>query len=237
MNKVIQRSKDRGCSNLGWLESYHSFSFANYVNPDKMNFGALRVLNDDIVDVGKGFGMHSHQNMEIISIPLSGGLKHQDNMGNRSIIQKGDVQVMSAGTGIFHSEYNKNQDQEVQFLQIWVIPNKNNVEPRYDQITMSNLQKRNQLYQILSPTPEDNGVWIHQEAWFHLGDFDENKTQTYEIKKAGNGVYTFVIEGKVTISGEKLESRDAIGIWDTQAIEILAENDSRFLIMDVPMIC
>ena len=237
MNKVIQRSKDRGCSNLGWLESYHSFSFANYVNPDKMNFGALRVLNDDIVDVGKGFGMHSHQNMEIISIPLSGGLKHQDNMGNRSIIQKGDVQVMSAGTGIFHSEYNKNQDQEVQFLQIWVIPNKNNVEPRYDQITMSNLQKRNQLYQILSPTPEDNGVWIHQEAWFHLGDFDENKTQTYEIKKAGNGVYTFVIEGKVTISGEKLESRDAISIWDTQAIEILAENDSRFLIMDVPMIC
>ena len=237
MNKVIQRSKDRGCSNLGWLESYHSFSFANYVNPNKMNFGALRVLNDDIVDVGKGFGMHSHQNMEIISIPLSGGLKHQDNMGNRSIIQKGDVQVMSAGTGIFHSEYNKNQDQEVQFLQIWVIPNKNNVEPRYDQITMSNLQKRNQLYQILSPTPEDNGVWIHQEAWFHLGDFDENKTQTYEIKKAGNGVYTFVIEGKVTISGEKLESRDAIGIWDTQAIEILAENDSRFLIMEVPMIC
>ena len=236
MNKVIQRSKDRGCSNLGWLESYHSFSFANYVNPNKMNFGALRVLNDDIVDVGKGFGMHSHQNMEIISIPLSGGLKHQDNMGNRSIIQKGDVQVMSAGTGILHSEYNKNQDQEVQFLQIWVMPNRNNVEPRYDQISISSLKKRNQLYQILSPTPADNGVWIYQDAWFHVGDFDKDQTQTYEIKKAGNGVYTFVIEGEVTISGEKVASRDAIGIWNTQAIEIAAESDCRFLVMDVPMI-
>ena len=180
--------------------------------------------------------MHPHKNMEIISIPLSGDLEHQDSMGNRSIIQEGDVQVMSAGTGIFHSEYNKNQDKKVQFFQIWVIPKKNNVEPRYDQISISSFKKRNQLYQILSPTPEDNGVWVYQDTWFHLGDFDKNKKQTYEIKKADNGVYTFVIEGEVIISGETLEPRDAIGIWNSQAIEISAESDSRFLVMDVPMI-
>jgi len=236
MDTVIHQADQRGYSNHGWLKSYHSFSFANYVNPNKTHFGALRVLNDDTVDIGRGFGMHPHQNMEIISIPLAGDLEHQDNMGNKSVIQKGDVQVMSAGTGILHSEYNKNQDQEVQFLQIWVIPNRNNVEPRYDQISISSLKKRNQLYQILSPTPADNGVWIYQDAWFHVGDFDKDQTQTYEIKKAGNGVYTFVIEGEVTISGEKVASRDAIGIWNTQAIEIAAESDCRFLVMDVPMI-
>ena len=236
MDKIIHKADERGHSNHGWLKSYHSFSFANYVNPDRIHFGALRVLNDDTVDVGRGFGMHPHKNMEIISIPLSGDLEHQDSMGNKSIIQEGDVQVMSAGTGIFHSEYNKNQDKKVQFFQIWVIPKKNNVEPRYDQISISSFKKRNQLYQILSPIPEDNGVWIYQDAWFHLGDFDKNKKQTYEIKKADNGVYTFVIEGEVIISGETLEPRDAIGIWNSQAIEISAESDSRFLVMDVPMI-
>ena len=236
MDKIIHKADERGHSNHGWLKSYHSFSFANYVNPDRIHFGALRVLNDDTVDVGRGFGMHPHKNMEIISIPLSGDLEHQDSMGNRSIIQEGDVQVMSAGTGIFHSEYNKNQDKKVQFFQIWVIPKKNNVEPRYDQISISSFKKRNQLYQILSPTPEDNGVWVYQDTWFHLGDFDKNKKQTYEIKKADNGVYTFVIEGEVIISGETLEPRDAIGIWNSQAIEISAESDSRFLVMDVPMI-
>ena len=237
MDKVIHQANERGYSNHGWLKSYHSFSFANYVNPNKTHFGALRVLNDDTVDIGRGFGMHPHQNMEIISIPLAGDLEHQDNMGNRSVIQKGDVQVMSAGTGILHSEYNKNQDQEVQFLQIWVIPNQNNVAPRYDQISTSSLKKRNQLYQILSPTPADNGVWIYQDAWFHVGDFDKDQTQTYEIKKAGNGVYTFVIKGGVKISGENLGLRDAIRIWDTHAIQISGENDSRILIIDAPMIC
>ena len=236
MNKIVHRSIDRGFSNLGWLESYHSFSFADYVDLDKMHFGALRVLNDDRVDAGKGFSMHSHQNMEIISIPLSGGLEHQDNMGNRSIIQQGDVQVMSAGKGIFHSEYNKNQNREVQFLQIWVIPNKKDVVPRYDQISIIDLQIKNQLYQILSPIPEDDGTWIHQEAWFSLGEFDRDKKQTYEIKKTGNGVYVFVLEGEIKISGEKINQRDAIGIWNTSSIEISAETDSRLLVIDVPMI-
>ena len=236
MNKIVHRSIDRGFSNLGWLESYHSFSFADYVDLDKMHFGALRVLNDDRVDAGKGFSMHSHQNMEIISIPLSGGLEHQDNMGNRSIIQQGDVQVMSAGKGIFHSEYNKNQNREVQFLQIWVIPNKKDVVPRYDQISIIDLQIKNQLYQILSPIPEDDGIWIHQEAWFYLGEFDRDKKQTYEIKKTGNGVYVFVLEGEIKISGEKINQRDAIGIWNTSSIEISAKTDSRLLVIDVPMI-
>ena len=236
MNKIVHRSIDRGFSNLGWLESYHSFSFADYVDLDKMHFGALRVLNDDRVDAGKGFSMHSHQNMEIISIPLSGGLEHQDNMGNRSIIQQGDVQVMSAGKGIFHSEYNKNQNREVQFLQIWAIPNKKDVVPRYDQISIIDLQIKNQLYQILSPIPEDDGIWIHQEAWFYLGEFDRDKKQTYEIKKTGNGVYVFVLEGEIKISGEKINQRDAIGIWNTSSIEISAETDSRLLVIDVPMI-
>ena len=236
MNKIVHRSIDRGFSNLGWLESYHSFSFADYVDLDKMHFGALRVLNDDRVDAGKGFSMHSHQNMEIISIPLSGGLEHQDNMGNRSIIQQGDVQVMSAGKGIFHSEYNKNQNREVQFLQIWAIPNKKDVVPRYDQISIIDLQIKNQLYQILSPIPEDDGTWIHQEAWFYLGEFDRDKKQTYEIKKTGNGVYVFVLEGEIKISGEKINQRDAIGIWNTSSIEISAETDSRLLVIDVPMI-
>ena len=236
MNKIVHRSIDRGFSNLGWLESYHSFSFADYVDLDKMHFGALRVLNDDRVNAGKGFSMHSHQNMEIISIPLSGGLEHQDNMGNRSIIQQGDVQVMSAGKGIFHSEYNTNQNREVQFLQIWVIPNKKDVVPRYDQISIIDLQIKNQLYQILSPIPEDDGTWIHQEAWFYLGEFDRDKKQTYEIKKTGNGVYVFVLEGEIKISGEKINQRDAIGIWNTSSIEISAETDSRLLVIDVPMI-
>ena len=236
MNKIVHRSIDRGFSNLGWLESYHSFSFADYVDLDKMHFGALRVLNDDRVDAGKGFSMHSHQNMEIISIPLSGGLEHQDNMGNRSIIQQGDVQVMSAGKGIFHSEYNKNQNREVQFPQIWVIPNKKDVVPRYDQISIIDLQIKNQLYQILSPIPEDDGTWIHQEAWFYLGEFDRDKKQTYEIKKTGNGVYVFVLEGEIKISGEKINQRDAIGIWNTSSIETSAETDSRLLVIDVPMI-
>ena len=236
MNKIVHRSIDRGFSNLGWLESYHSFSFADYVDLDKMHFGALRVLNDDRVDAGKGFSMHSHQNMEIISIPLSGGLEHQDNMRNRSIIQQGDVQVMSAGKGIFHSEYNTNQNREVQFPQIWVIPNKKDVVPRYDQISIIDLQIKNQLYQILSPIPEDDGTWIHQEAWFYLGEFDRDKKQTYEIKKTGNGVYVFVLEGEIKISGEKINQRDAIGIWNTSSIEISAETDSRLLVIDVPMI-
>ncbi len=170
---IIHKADTRGNANFGWLNSYHTFSFGHYFEPSRTHFGALRVLNDDTVAAGMGFGTHPHDNMEIISIPLEGDLEHQDSMGNKTVIKHGDVQVMSAGTGVSHSEYNKNQDKQVKFLQIWVFPNKRNVTPRYDQITLHETDRRNKFQQILSPNANDEGIWIHQDAWFHLGKFDE----------------------------------------------------------------
>nr|WP_109832393.1 pirin family protein [Reichenbachiella versicolor] len=235
MNKVIHKANTRGHANHGWLDSHHSFSFANYHNPERMNFGVLRVLNDDKVDPGMGFGKHPHDNMEIISIPLEGDLEHKDSMGNTTIIKEGDVQVMSAGTGIFHSEYNKSKDRDVKFLQIWVFPNKKNVEPRYDQISIREIEKQNQFYQVLSPNADDDGVWVHQDAWFSLGKFENGTADKYQIKKSGNGVYAFVLEGEVEIAGEQLSKRDGMGIWDAESIEVKASEDARVLLMDVPM--
>ncbi len=235
MNTVIHRADTRGHANHGWLDSHHTFSFANYYNPERMHFGVLRVLNDDVVSPAKGFGTHPHDNMEIISIPLEGDLEHKDNMGNEAIISEGDVQVMSAGTGVFHSEYNKNQDKEVKFLQIWIFPNKKNVEPRYDQISIRDIAKDNEFYQVLSPNAEDEGVWIHQNAWFHLGNFDEGKKANYELKDKNNGVYAFVLDGEVEIEGETLNTRDGIGIWDVSQIDVNSTSKSRILLMEVPM--
>lgn len=235
MKTVIHQANTRGHANHGWLDSFHSFSFADYYNPERMHFGVLRVLNDDTVAAGKGFGRHPHDNMEIISIPLSGDLEHKDSMGNIAVIREGDVQVMSAGTGIFHSEYNKNTDEEVKFLQIWVYPRSKNVEPRYDQITLADIARENEFYQILSPEASDQGVWIHQDAWFHLGRFTKESTVAYAIKKETNGAYFFVLEGDVEIEGEKLGPRDGIGIWDTETINMLCSAGSRVLLMDIPM--
>jgi redox-sensitive bicupin YhaK (pirin superfamily) len=234
-NTILHKAGTRGHANHGWLDSKHSFSFANYYNPDRMHFGVLRVLNDDTVHPGMGFGTHPHDNMEIISIPLSGDLEHKDSMGNVTVIKHGDIQVMSAGTGIQHSEYNKNKDKEVKFLQIWLFPNKKNVTPRYDQITLNAADRHNQLQQILSPSADDAGVWIHQDAWFHLGQFDAGKTTNYTIKREGNGVYAFLLKGTMTINGQPLEARDGFGIWDTDKIEIQANSDAEILLMDVPM--
>ena len=235
MKTVFHKASTRGHANHGWLDSHHTFSFANYFNPERMNFGVLRVLNDDVVDGGKGFGRHPHDNMEIISIPLEGDLEHQDSMGNKAIIKEGDVQVMSAGTGIFHSEYNKNKDSQVKFLQIWVFPNKKNVEPRYDQIAVRDIEKANSFYQILSPSPEDDGVWVHQNAWFHLGKFSEDKEEKYVMRDPNNGLYVFVLEGEAQIGDQKLEKRDGFGIWDTQEVTISAKKGAKILLMDVPM--
>jgi quercetin 2,3-dioxygenase len=234
-NTVLHKADTRGHANHGWLNSYHSFSFANYYNPDRMHFGVLRVLNDDTVAEGRGFGTHPHDNMEIISIPLSGDLEHKDSMGNTTVIRNGDVQAMSAGTGIYHSEYNKNADNLVKFLQIWVFPNKRNVTPRYDQITLNAADRKNKLQQILSPNADDAGVWIHQDAWFHLADFDKDTASDYTIKKAGNGVYAFVLKGDVTINDTPLSTRDGLGVWDTEKLTIKATSDAEFLLMDVPM--
>ncbi|WP_299245558.1 pirin family protein [uncultured Aquimarina sp.] len=235
MKTIMHKSDTRGKANFGWLNSYHSFSFGNYYNPERMSFGALRVLNDDTVSSGMGFGKHPHDNMEIISIPLEGDLEHKDSMGNTTIIKQGDIQVMSAGTGVFHSEYNKNSDKEVKFLQIWVTPNKKNVTPRYDQISIENKNIKNELYQILSPNPDDNGVWIHQDAWFHLGELETEHTQTYTLKDKKNGVYAFVLEGSVTIEDNILEKRDGLGIWDVEQIKINSNGASKILLMEVPI--
>lgn len=235
MKTILHKADTRGHANHGWLNSYHSFSFANYHNPERMNFGVLRVLNDDTVAGGRGFGTHPHRNMEIISIPLQGDLKHMDDMGNSTIIKEGDIQVMSAGTGIAHSEYNKNEDKEVQFLQIWVIPNTQDVTPRYDQISMDDIRTDNSFYQILSPNKDDQGVWIHQNAWFHLGEFDINKSGTYTVHQKGNGVYLFVLEGTLNVNGQKLGKRYGYGIWDAIDFTLTAETKARVLVMEVPM--
>ena len=232
---VLHKASTRGHANHGWLDSHHTFSFANYYNPERMHFGVLRVLNDDVVAPGRGFNTHPHDNMEIISIPLEGDLEHKDSMGNVAVIKQGDVQVMSAGTGVFHSEFNKNSDQEVKFLQIWVFPNKKNVQPRYDQITLEDQNLNNQFYQILSPNADDDGVWIHQNAWFHMGNLEKGHEATYQIKSPGNGVYAFVLDGSVTIEGQSLEKRDGFGIWDTGSIRITADSNAKVLLMEVPM--
>lgn len=235
MKTILHKANTRGQANHGWLNSFHSFSFANYYDPERMHFGALRVLNDDTVSEGRGFGAHPHRNMEIISIPLKGDLQHQDDMGNSTIIKEGDIQVMSAGTGVTHSEYNKNRDQEVQFLQIWVVPNTENVTPRYGQISMEELYKENQLYQILSPNKNDDGVWIYQDAWFHLGEFTSKTVTNYSLHKKGNGIYAFILEGSIEIEGQKLNKRDGFGIWETESITLRASADSKILLMEVPM--
>ncbi|WP_299606773.1 pirin family protein [uncultured Aquimarina sp.] len=235
MKTIMHKSETRGTANLGWLNSHHSFSFGNYYNPERMSFGALRVLNDDIVSAGMGFGKHPHDNMEIISIPLEGALEHKDSMGNTTVIKKGDIQVMSAGTGVFHSEYNKNSDKEVKFLQIWITPNQRNVTPRYDQITLNDEDLKDNLYQILSPNDDDDGVWIHQNAWFHIGQFKEQHIENYTLKNNKNGVYIFVLEGNITVGKQELEKRDGLGIWDTNEIKIESKSASKILVMEVPI--
>jgi len=234
-NTVLHKADSRGDANHGWLHSKHTFSFASYYNPERMNFGVLRVLNDDTVAGGMGFGTHPHDNMEIISIPLSGDLEHKDSMNNVTVIKNGDIQVMSAGTGIQHSEYNKNKDSEVKFLQIWVFPNKKNVTPRYDQITLNIADRKNKLQQILSPNSDDDGVWIHQNAWFHLANFDKGTTTNYDFKNKENGLYIFNLKGNLKINDQSISTRDGIGIWDTTSVEITAESDAEFLLMEVPM--
>jgi hypothetical protein len=235
-NTILHKAVTRGDANHGWLHSRHTFSFANFYNPERMHFGMLRVLNDDFVEAGMGFGTHPHDNMEIISIPLEGDLEHKDSMGNVAVIKNGDVQVMSAGTGITHSEYNKNKDKPVKFLQIWVFPNRKNVKPRYDQITLNLADRLNKLQQILSPNAGDEGVWIHQDAWFHLGKFDKGFSTDYSIKKNGNGVYAFVLKGDITIDETVLDERDGLGIWNTDKISVRANSqDAEILLMEVPM--
>lgn len=232
---ILHKATSRGFVNHGWLKSYHTFSFAGYYNPERINFGALRVLNDDTVDGGMGFGEHPHDNMEIISIPLAGKLKHKDSMGNVATIETGEIQIMSAGTGIYHSEYNAEKNLPAEFLQIWLFPNQRNVQPRYDQKKLNNISKLNEFVQILSPNPIDDGVWIYQDAWFNIGNFDKEWTITYHLHHNGNGVYAFVIKGNAEINGQTLETRDGLGIWDTESFNLKIKANSMLLLMEVPM--
>lgn len=236
MNTVFHKADTRGHANHGWLDTSHTFSFAHYYDPARVNFGVLRVLNDDVVDGGKGFGTHPHDNMEIVSIPLKGDLEHKDSMGNTTVIRQNDVQIMSAGTGVYHSEYNKNPDQKVNFLQIWVFPKIRNIQPRYDQRTFKPEDRVNKLQNIVSPdSGQGEGVKINQDAWFHLGKFNKGFQTTYDVRRSSNGVYVFILEGEITVNDRKLARRDGLGSWDTQAISLKADTDAEVLLMDVPM--
>lgn len=235
MQTVLHRAGTRGHANHGWLDSHHTFSFASYYNPERVHFGALRVLNDDVVSGGMGFSTHPHDNMEIISIPLEGELEHADSMGNKFIIRKNDIQVMSAGTGVSHSEKNKNRDQAVRFLQIWIFPNKKDVKPRYDQITLDLDNRKNELVQVLSPNADDEGVWIHQDAWFHIGQLETGTELTYHFKKEGNGLYIFLLEGKLSVGDISLEKRDGLGITDAKNVHLKTHEAAKVLLMEVPL--
>ena len=235
-NIVLHKADSRGHADHGWLNAYHSFSFASWYNPDRVQFGMLRVLNDDTVAAGMGFGTHPHDNMEIITIPLEGDLAHKDSMGNAATIKTGDVQVMSAGTGIQHSEFNPNHDQHTKLFQIWLFPKYRNVEPRYQQITLDQSLQKNDFAQILSPNADDAGVWIHQDAWFHIGKFDNGFSTSYELKKPKNGIYAFVLKGDFMIGNIAVNERDGLEIWDTNTIKITANTaNAEILLMEVPM--
>jgi redox-sensitive bicupin YhaK (pirin superfamily) len=235
MKTILHKAATRGHASHGWLDSWHTFSFANYHDPARMHFGALRVLNDDTVAPGMGFGKHPHDNMEIISIPLEGYLEHQDSMGTKQTIREGDVQAMSAGTGIAHSEKNGSSTAPVKFLQIWVFPNQRNVAPRYDQKTFSDAEKHNKLLTIVSPVNDgEAGVHIQQDAWFSLGNLDKDIALNYNVKKNGNGVYVFLLEGEVVINDIVLNRRDGLGISDTDTLSIKAMTDAKLLLMDIP---
>lgn len=236
MKSIVYKASSRGHQYHGWLDAHHTFSFANYYNPERINFGALRVVNDDIIEGGKGFGRHPHDNMEIVSIPLYGDLEHKDSMGYTSVIKAGEVQIMSAGSGLFHSEYNANPDKPVNLFQIWVFPNKKDVEPRYDQKAFDFIHNKNKLVEIVSPDKESGNLWLHQDTWFNIGTLDKDVNIEYKLKKDGDGVFAMVVEGEFMVGGQKLHHRDAVGIWDTDSLQIEALSDNaRILLIEVPM--
>ena len=236
MKSILHKATTRGKAQHGWLQSFHSFSFGEYYDSKRMNFGALRVLNDDTVAAGMGFGTHPHHDMEIVSIPLEGVLEHKDSIGNTAVIRSGDIQVLSAGTGISHSEYNKSNKTTVKFLQIWILPNRKGIPPRYDQISLKVSDRHNQFQQILSPYPEDDGVWINQKAWFHISNLDAGIELCYKLKsKKNSGVYIFILTGSVEINEQELSNRDGFGVWDTEGFTVKANFDSELLLIEVPM--
>lgn len=235
MKTVLHKSNERGHADHGWLKAYHTFSFASWYNPEQVHFGMLRVLNDDTVAPGTGFGRHPHDNMEIVTIPLKGELKHSDSTGGSGIIKAGEVQIMSAGKGVFHSEMNPSQDEAVSLLQTWVFPKERNIEPRYDQRAFPKEERLGKLRVVVSPDEKDGGMWINQDAWYSLGSFDAETTIDYTMHKPGNGVYIFVIEGSVEAAGQKADKRDGLGVWDAETFPVKIGAGSELLLIEVPM--
>jgi redox-sensitive bicupin YhaK (pirin superfamily) len=238
MKTILHKSDTRGFANHGWLKSHHTFSFASYQNTERMNFGALRVLNDDVVQPKMGFGTHPHQNMEIISIPLKGALSHKDSMGNKRAIEVGEVQVMTAGTGLTHSEFNDSQTDEVNFLQLWIIPEEMSVEPNYEQRQFPLEGKKNQLQTVVAPKDklEGDALPISQQAYIYRANLHSDKSLELKAKSEVNGWYIFVVDGEIEVANNRLEKRDAIGVYETERIDIKASNNSELVIIEVPMI-
>jgi quercetin 2,3-dioxygenase len=235
MQYLIHLASSRGHANHGWLESYHTFSFANYYNPERMNFGVLRVLNDDTIAGGTGFGKHPHTNMEIVSIPLEGALRHGDDQGNSAVIEEGEVQIMSAGSGIVHSEMNHLPKNSTKFLQIWIIPNQMNVAPRYDQKRIDYASHPNEMIEVIAPKSQSKGMWLHQDARLYLGKFDSETAFNWKAKNSSNGIYLFVIEGSAQLNNELLERRDAMGFVSDEEVKINVNGKSHLLLMEVPL--
>jgi redox-sensitive bicupin YhaK (pirin superfamily) len=235
MKKIFHPSNERGHANHGWLNAYHSFSFANWYDENKTHFGLLRVLNDDTIAPGMGFGSHPHDNMEIVTIPFSGVLEHKDSMGNTGQIKPGEIQAMSAGTGIYHSEYNGSKTEETKLFQIWVFPKVKNITPRYDQRKFEIADRQNKFQTIVSPEKSDKTMWINQDAFFSLGNFEKGKSVEYKTNLKGNGVYFMLVEGEIEIDGQKLTRRDAMGVWDTDTISVKTNTDAEILAIEVPM--
>ncbi len=237
MTTKIYKSNLRGTADFGWLKANFSFSFGNYYNPEQIQFGMLRVLNDDTIAAGTGFGTHPHANMEIITIPLEGGLKHLDSMGNEGIIRFGEVQVMSAGTGIQHSEMNASQEVQAKTLQLWVFPDREDVTPRYDQKSFDIENQINTFVNIVSPNDKNNGnaLWVYQQTFFNLGIFEKNTSITYKVNNAENGVYLFLIEGEIEVNNQILNAKDAMGIVDFEEFEIKINSKAKILLVEVPM--
>jgi redox-sensitive bicupin YhaK (pirin superfamily) len=236
MNTIIHRADTRGGADHGWLKSFHTFSFAGYYDAARIHFGALRVLNDDKVAPGRGFGAHPHDNMEIISIPLSGSLAHKDSMGNEGVIRSGEIQVMSAGKGIVHSEMNASPNEDVYFLQIWVFPDRKNVEPRYDQVNVDASLLKNNLYPIIGSFETPAMTWIYQNVLFSLGNIEQGEIINYNKINKNNGVYLFLIEGEIIVEAEKLKKRDGIAFTGIDTIKITASAESKVLVMDIPLL-
>ena len=235
MKTILHKSEDRGHADHGWLNAHHSFSFASWYDPSRVHFGMLRVLNDDIVAPGEGFGMHPHNDMEIITIILKGALQHKDNMGNGSVIKPGDVQVMSAGTGVMHSEFNPSPTEEVNLFQLWIFPKEKNIKPRYDQKSFEIADRKNKIQTVASGFKKNDELYIHQDAALSLTNLEKEKTISYSINRKDNGVYVLVINGSVKINGAVLNKRDAMGVWETENVEIKSLQDSELLIVEVPM--